>query len=272
MGKNFSNMIVMNTGTPQGCVLSPTLYNLFTHDCASSDDTVDMAKFADDTTLCGHVTDDDDTRYRAQVHDVTEWCHRNNLHLNVNKTKEIVIDFKTHKSPIDPLIINGSEVERVDTFKFLGVNISNNLKWENHIVNNLKGAQQKMYFLRLLKSFNVSSYILVNFYRSSIESILSNAILVWYKSATKKDIDKLNRVVKNASYVIGSSMRKLDTIYEERVKSRTEKIMSDDTHPSHHLFELLPSGRRLRSYGGTRSTDRFLNSFYPCATRLYNDS
>ena len=127
---------------------------------------------------------------------MTGWCEMNNLQLNVKKTKEMVIDFKVNKSPIDPLFINGTEVEHIDIFKFLGVTISSNLKWEDHILQNLKRSQQKMYFLRLLKSFNVKGDILVNFYRASIESLLCNAILVWYNAATKKDLAKLNRVLK----------------------------------------------------------------------------
>ena len=66
-----------------------------------------------------------------------------------------------------------------------------------------------MFFLRRLKSFNVSIAVLISFYRASIESISTKSILVWFSSATSSDIKKLNRVVRTASYIIGREMDKL---------------------------------------------------------------
>ena len=37
-GKNTSAMLILNTGAPQGCMLSPLLYSLFTHDCMARHD------------------------------------------------------------------------------------------------------------------------------------------------------------------------------------------------------------------------------------------
>ena len=56
MNNIVSSTIIMNTGTPQGCVLSPLLYSLFTNDCVSHHSSVPLLKFADDTTLIGLVT------------------------------------------------------------------------------------------------------------------------------------------------------------------------------------------------------------------------
>ena len=50
---NTSAMLILKTGAPQGCLLSPLLYYLFTHDCTDRHDSNTSIKFADDTTVVG---------------------------------------------------------------------------------------------------------------------------------------------------------------------------------------------------------------------------
>ena len=69
-------------------MLSPLLYSLFTHDCMARHDSNTIIKFADDTTVVGLITDNDETAYREEVRDLAGWCQNSNLSLNVTKTKE----------------------------------------------------------------------------------------------------------------------------------------------------------------------------------------
>ncbi len=61
MGNNTSSPLILNTGAPQGCVLSPLLYSLYTHDCTATHSSNVIVKFADDTTVIGLITDNDET-------------------------------------------------------------------------------------------------------------------------------------------------------------------------------------------------------------------
>lgn len=63
----------------------------------------------------------DESAYREEVQGLTAWCRENNLTLNIKKTKELIIDFRKNKEVHTPLHINGEEVERVASFKFLGI-------------------------------------------------------------------------------------------------------------------------------------------------------
>ena len=87
VGSNTSATLILNTGAPPGCVLSPLLYSLFTHNCMARHDSNTIIKFADDTTVVGLINDNDETSYREEVRDLALWCQDNNLSLNVIKTK-----------------------------------------------------------------------------------------------------------------------------------------------------------------------------------------
>ena len=84
-GSNISTPLILNTGDPQGCVLSPLLYSLFTHDCVAMHASNAIIKFADDTTVVGLITNNEPA-YREEVRALGAWCQENNLPLNVNKT------------------------------------------------------------------------------------------------------------------------------------------------------------------------------------------
>lgn len=59
--------------------------------------------------------------------DLVTWCQSNNLFLNINKTKKLVIDFKKEVGVHTSVCINAAEVEMAESFRFLGMNITNNL-------------------------------------------------------------------------------------------------------------------------------------------------
>ncbi|KAI4899182.1 hypothetical protein NFI96_003321 [Prochilodus magdalenae] len=113
-----SSVISLNTGVPQGCVLSPILYSLFTHDCVPIYGSNTIIKYADDTTVIGLIRDDE-TAYRNEVQHLSTWCHDNNLTLNTQKTKEIIMDLRRSRSQAHPPIyISRAAVQQVTSFKF----------------------------------------------------------------------------------------------------------------------------------------------------------
>ncbi len=143
MGQFTSNSITLNVGAPQGCVLSPLLYS-----------------HSDDTVVLGLISNNDETTYLGEVERLTSWCQDNCLSLNVSKTKELIVDFrKRQQRPYTPLMISGTPVERVSSFKYLSVNISEDLTWTTHIQTQVKKARQRLYHLRQLRKFRVSPAI-----------------------------------------------------------------------------------------------------------------
>ncbi len=201
----------------------------------------------------------------------TSWCQDNCLSLNVSKTKELIVDFrKRHLLPYTPLVISGTPVERVSSFKYLGVNISEDLIWTTHIQTQVKKARQRLYHLRQLRKFRVSPTILKTFYAGTIESVLTQCISVWYGNSSSQDCKALQRVVRLAERISGSALPSLQDIYLKRCRSRAVKIIKDSNHPGNCLFTLLPSGKRFRSL--MAKTERLRRSFFPQAIRLLNSN
>ncbi|KAL0147353.1 hypothetical protein M9458_057339 [Cirrhinus mrigala] len=203
-------------------------------------------KFADNTTLISLIQDGEE--YRQEVKELAVWCRHNNLELNTLRTVEMIVDFRRNPLALSPLSILDSTVVTVETFKFLGSVISQDLKWDTHINSIVKtNAQQRLYFLRQLRKFNLSQELLKQFYSAVIESVLCTTITVWFGSAAKSDIRRLQRIVWTAETIIGCPLPVLKELYSSLVSKRAQKITLDPSHPSHHLFELSPSGQCYRA-------------------------
>ncbi|XP_055724603.1 uncharacterized protein LOC129815157 [Salvelinus fontinalis] len=227
-GHNISTPLILNTWAPQRCVLSPLQYSLFTHDCVAMHVSNSIIKFADDTTVVGLITNKDETAYRE---DVRVWCQENNLPLNVNKTKEMIVDFRKQQRDHPPIHINGTVVE-VESFKFLGGQTE---MVHPHRQRGEEGATAPLQ----PQKFGLSPKTLTNFYRCTIESILLGCITSWYGNCSTHNRKALQRVVSSAQCITGGKLPALQDTYTTRCHRKAKKIIKDNNHPSHYLFTLL---------------------------------
>ena len=69
--------------------------------------------------VVGLITNNGESAYREEVNELALWCQDNNLSLNVNKTKELIVDFRKQRREHATIHINGTAIEKVSSFNLL---------------------------------------------------------------------------------------------------------------------------------------------------------
>jgi len=150
--------------------------------------------------------------------------------VNDRKTKELLIG-SVIKDPPPPVSLNGTPVERVTTFKLLGVHIASDLKWVQHVNAIMSKATSRLHFLKQLKRSGAGRDDLLYFYITVIRSVLEYACPVWHSSVTAaqtKALESLQRrvmriIFQDSDYMMSLTIAGLDTL-ESRCDQLTERF------------------------------------------------
>jgi hypothetical protein len=170
-------------------------------------------------------------------------------------------------------MIDESTVDIVNVYKYLGVNIEDNLKWNVHIDGQVKKASKRLYHVRCLRNLYVDNSLICLMYNSLISSILTYAVCCWFGSASEGCKRKIVSIRKRVCKMVGPDfVPMLDDpadIFNKRCVKLATKIISDNNHPLNIFYQLLPSGSRYRS---TKCrTERYRKTFIPTSIRMLNE-
>lgn len=199
----YSELKLINAGVPQGSVLGPVLYLLFTCDLPETSGVI-SATFADDTAnlAVAKTVEESTAKLKISSDRVAKWTDRWRIKLNDSKAVHINFTNKRLKSTPN-LVMNGTTIPHHNKAKYLGMNLDVKIKWNEHIkikLAELRIRYRQMYWLMGRQS-HVTVYNKILLYNQVLKPIWAYGIQLW-GCAAKSHIDKIqrfqNKVLRNA--------------------------------------------------------------------------
>ena len=142
-----------------------------------------------------------------------KWASENNMKLNATKTKEVRVGVSLpDPGTLPPIIIDGHDIAVVPHAKLLGVIISKDLKWIEHVDYICKNASKRLYALRLLKRSSIPTDKLVRVYTTCVRPILDFSCEVWHYSLTQYLSDEIECIQRRALRIIFPDLKYEDAL------------------------------------------------------------
>ena len=224
VGSRVSSWKTLCGSMPQGSRLGPVSFIVMIDDLRAD---CEVHKFVDDTTFTELITP---SYFPSNMSDYLSslliWTTDNDMQLNTFKTKEMIISH-TDSTSIPPLSTPAGPIQRVITFKLLGLHLDASLSWTTHINTIISKASKRLYFLKQLKRAGVPPHQLLHFYTAVIRPVLEYASPVWHHSITRAQSYQLESIQKRAVHITFSDTRGMsypNVLFVANLNSQTDEI------------------------------------------------
>jgi hypothetical protein len=97
------------------------------------------------------------------------------------------------KQPYQELILGGRDIERVTSYKLLGLHVTESLKWDVHVTAVMSKASKRIYFLKQLRHAGLSVADLTTYYKSVIRQVVEYGCPVWHSSLTVEQSQEIEQ-------------------------------------------------------------------------------
>jgi len=144
----------VQAGTPQGCILSPFLFIIYTNDLPIQDDgSIEFSQYADDTALwcrdrCPKLAE---RRLQGGLDQIQRWCSK--WRLKLSPTKSTVVNFMKRPTlnEIPPYVsLFGNRIPVKSSVTFLGVIFNEKMSWTEYIEGQLKKCTYRIHLINRL--------------------------------------------------------------------------------------------------------------------------
>ncbi len=167
-------------GIPQGSILGPILFSLYINDLPDSCERAKCQMYADDTIIYVSAKTPEMAAeiLSEEMSGVSQWLQNNHLTLNYKKTVSVCFSIKKKANANYGVKINEIEIDQVDEFKFLGVILDSQLKFDRHVKKLCKTVKINLNCFRLIRQY-IPLKAAQQYMHAMIFSHLSYCITVW---------------------------------------------------------------------------------------------
>ena len=245
----------VTSGVPQGSVLGPVLFLIYINDIFDSVSESTLRLYADDALMYLTMNPLNNELFQRDLDNLYQWAIVNGMSFNIKKCRSIF--FSNH--PCDGVrhTLCGEQLERASSFVYLGVNLSGNFSFSEHIDNVILKANRSLGLLRRTL-FHAPRELRLTAFKSMCRSQLEYASEVWdpYK---RKDIERLEMVQRRAVRFI-CGLKGVCSVTEARESLLLDSLEDRRKEKRKRLFCRIVAGD---------TSDNCLRSSFPAISELF---
>ena len=275
-------------GVPQGTVLGPLLFSLYINDI-SSDIESEIRLFADDCVCYREIKDEEDTmKLQRDIDRLGSWARKWGMRFQPVKCNMMQLTRKRIKKIHASYTLEGTNLENVESIKYLGITITSDLRWNTHVSNVCTKANRTLGYLRR-NLYSCPPEVKEAAYKGLVRPVLDYGSSVWDPPGVvlKEELESVQKraarfVTGNYNYETGSMTGILGQLKWESLQKR----MKDNRlillykglkgKASVPTDDLIPKTRRCRNQHSMAfqtpiaNTDVYKGSFFPQTIRDWN--
>ena len=276
------------SGVPQGTVLGPLLFSLYINDI-SSDIESEIRLFADDCVCYREIKDEEDTmKLQRDIDRLGSWARKWGMRFQPVKCNMMQLTRKRIKKIHASYTLEGTNLENVESIKYLGVTITSDLRWNTHVSNVCTKANRTLGFLRR-NLYSCPQEVKEAAYKGLVRPVLDYGSSVWDPPGVvlQEELESVQKraarfVTGNYNYETGSMTGILGQLKWESLKKRRKDnrlillykgLKGKASVPTD---DLIPKTRRCRNQHSMAfqtpiaNTDVYKGSFFPQTIRDWN--